>query len=317
MVFRKKHIYSLIILMAIAAFVFYVSVVPKTFRHRVSIPFGMLKTGEQLYNPAYLVKWYVPFTQTDSHAFDSTTKNTISNGNYSLEINDQTLVGAVLKSRSGTNQKEFLFNVVPDTLSALESIVTLSYINTLFNEWFKRDELVKNALQSLANLKDYMEDTKRLYGYEIRITTVADTSFLFLSGTVPVAEKRAATKKLFEQLIAYADKKKAGYNGTRIFYSQKLDDEITLFASIGVSNFVLIDPGEPFEYKRMPYGKNLLEAAFQGPFGNVYKVYEALETFKTDRQLVSMAIPFQKFMSDGYDFSDSQVVQMKVYYPIF
>jgi len=67
----------------------------------------------------------------------------------------------------------------------------------------------------------------------------------------------------------------------------------------------------------MPVGKNLLEASYQGPFGEAHKAYRALESFKTDHNLSSMAIPFQKFLSDGYDFADDQTVQLKVYYPIF
>jgi len=47
------------------------------------------------------------------------------------------------------------------------------------------------------------------------------------------------------------------------------------------------------------------------------KAYKALEEYKKDHNLVSMAIPFQKFMGDGYDFDDNQIVQLKVYYPVF
>ena len=317
MAFRKKYFYYLIAVLVIVSVVFYAGFVSKTFRHHVTVPYDMLKTGEQLYNPANLVKWYIPFLQTGTQSFDITTKNTIVSGNYSLEITDQSLISVVLKTHSGTNTKEFFFTAAPDTLNAQESMITLSYRNTLFNEWFKRDELVKNALQSLTNLKDYMEDTKRMYGFEISLTTVVDTSFLFISETVPVDEKRVATKKLFEQLFAYADKKKAGYNGIRIFYSQKSGDEITLFASIGVTNRINIPPADPFQYKMMPLGKNLLEAVYQGPYGESDKVFRALESFKKDHGLVSMAIPFQKFLSDGYDFADDQIVQMKVYFPIF
>ena len=67
----------------------------------------------------------------------------------------------------------------------------------------------------------------------------------------------------------------------------------------------------------MPFGKNLLMAVYQGPYGEISKAFTALENFKADHKLSSMAIPYQKFLSEGFDFSDSQIVQMKVYYPIF
>jgi effector-binding domain-containing protein len=119
-------------------------------------------------------------------------------------------------------------------------------------------------------------------------------------------------------LISYAEKRDAGYNGTRIFYAVPYGTEqIMLFASIGVTNRINIPESEEIQYKKMPFGKNLLMATYQGPYGEVSKVYTALENFKSDHKLSSMAIPYQKFLSEGYDFSDEEVVQMKVYYPIF
>jgi effector-binding domain-containing protein len=227
------------------------------------------------------------------------------------------MVSAVMKTGLNNRHKEFLFTIRPDTIQMGKTWVVLSYRNTVFKEWFGKGELVKNAIQSLGNLKDYMEDPQQLYGYDIRIVNVTDTAFLFKSVTVPVGQKREATRNLFEELINFAEKKKAGYTGVRIFYSQKSGDEITLFASIGVSTSVAIDSTESFEYKLMPFGKRLLEATYQGPYGEVGKVYNALATFKTDHNLTSMAIPFQKFLNNGYDFSDEQIVQMKIYYPIF
>ena len=67
----------------------------------------------------------------------------------------------------------------------------------------------------------------------------------------------------------------------------------------------------------MPFGKNLLVANYHGPYGEVHKAYTALENFKADHRLSSMAIPYQKFLQEGYDFSDDEIVQMKVYYPVF
>jgi effector-binding domain-containing protein len=171
--------------------------------------------------------------------------------------------------------------------------------------------------ENLETLKDYMTDTRRFYGFEIQEITVQDTAFLFKRETVPLAEKQVAMKRIFEFLINYANQQNAGYNGTRIFYTLQSANEITLFASIGVTNMIEPSAASGIEYKRMPLGKNLIAASYQGPFGQSEKAFRALEMFKKDHNLSSMAIPFQKFMSDGYDFSDDQVVQLKIYYPVF
>ena len=315
-----RNILSALLLLTVSCFLLYIFLVQRTVRRTVNISLSALKVSQQFTDPANLVKWYMPFAntavQSDIQYNDS--NNIIRSGNDSIEITNQSMYSTLLKSFSGRQKKHFLFSVIPDTTGQEQAVVTMTYKTSLFKQWFNKGSLEKNALQSFTNFKEYMEDTKRLYGYEIRPVTVTDTLFLFISETVAVSEKRNATRKLFEQLIAYAEKNKAGYNGVRIFYSQKTgDDKITLFASIGVTNRINIPPADPFEQKMMPAGKNLLEATYQGPFGESDKVFPALESFKTDHNLSSMAIPFKKFLSDGYDFTDDQIVQLKVYYPIF
>mgnify|MGYP003870642195 CR=1 FL=1 len=315
-----RNILSALLLLTVSSFLLYIFLVQRTVRKTVKISLPALKVSQQLTDPANLVKWYMPFANTalqpDIQYNDN--NNIIRSGNDSIEITNQSIYSTLLKTFSGRQKKYFHFSVIPDTTRQEQAVVTMTYKTSLFKQWFNKGNLEKNALQSLTNFKEYMEDTKRFYGFEIQPVTVTDTLFLFIAETVALSEKRNATRKLFEQLIAYAEKNKAGYNGVRIFYSQKTgDDKITLFASIGVTNRINIPPADPFEQKMMPAGKNLLEATYQGPFGESDKAVQALESFKTDHNLSSMAIPFKKFLSDGYDFTDDQIVQLKVYYPIF
>ncbi len=317
---RIRNILSVLLLLIVSSFLCYIFLVQRTVRKTVTIPLPALRITQQFTDPANLVKWYMPFANTtvqpDIQYNDS--NNIIRSGNDSIEISNQSLYSTRLKSFSGNKEKYFLFSAIPDTTGQEQAVVTMAYKTSLFKQWFNKGVLEKNALQSFTNFKEYLEDAKRLYGYEIKLATVTDTLFLFASETVAVNEKRDATRKLFEQLIAYAEKRNAGYNGVRIFYSLKnRDEKVTLFASIGITKRIDISPTDPFEQKMMPAGKNLLEAIYQGPFGESDKVFQALEYFKTDHNFSSMAIPFKKFLSDGYDFTDDQIVQLKVYYPIF
>lgn len=312
----KKWGVLLILLVLLTGAGFYIFFVPRTYTRQVSVPYTMLKTGEQLYNLKTVAKWYRPFA--GAGASNQTNGSVLQSGDYSLEILQPSSVSAILKTGYKGRQKEFLFAATPDSGSMDASVLKLVYKSTLFNHWMDKGGLEHQAKESLEELKNYMEDTRRFYGYEIEQVTVTDTLFVFQSATVPLTEKREATKKLFEQLIDYADKKKLEYTGVRIFYfTPYANDKIMLFASIGVTHAAPVLPGEPYQYKRMPFGKNLLAATYQGPYADVTKVYTALENFKLDHKLSSMAIPFQKFLSEGFDFADDQVVQMKVYYPIF
>ena len=57
-------------------------------------------------------------------------------------------------------------------------------------------EIIVNAQKSLSSLKEYFSDTKKMYGYEIEMTQLQDTTFLFLSDVVPNAKRREGMKNI-------------------------------------------------------------------------------------------------------------------------
>ncbi len=180
------------------------------------------------------------------------------------------------------------------------------------------DDLAVTAATAITDLGEKLKTTTYVYGYNILTTTVTDSSFLFQSKVVAKANEAEETKKIFDELIAYAEKRKADYNGVRIFYTQRVNqNEVALFASVGVNNYTPTGPSEKIQYKMMPYGKKLLIMDYEGPYGKSKELFSVLEDYKRYNTLVSMAIPFIKFMSPGYGFADSQVVKARISYPVF
>ncbi|MCX8020152.1 MAG: hypothetical protein N2747_06630 [Chitinophagaceae bacterium] len=289
--------------------------IPATLTKTISVPYNMYKCGEQFNRVEKIVNWFLPFaSHAENVKVDSVTR-TLDNGLFRLKILESTLYKSTLEFSYKNKKKKITYTAITDTSTPNSSFITLTYKTNLAGKLFLKSKPEMFSEKSLDYLKEYMTDTRKFYGFEILRVKVEDTAFLFMRRTVPVSQKRAAMKKMFEELIEYARQKNAGYNGIRIFYSETSGDEITLFASIGVTSEV---PGSGnIEYKRMPFGYNLLMTHFQGPFGEAQKAIKALEMFKKDHGLISMAIPFMKFLSDGYDFADEQYVQMKVYYPVY
>jgi hypothetical protein len=180
------------------------------------------------------------------------------------------------------------------------------------------DDLSASAAASLSKLGELLNTTTYVYGHKILTTTVTDSSFLFQSRVVAKANEVVETKQIFDELIAYAEKRNAGYNGVRIFYTQRVSkEEVALFASIGVANYTPTGPDEKIQYKMMPYGKKLLILDYEGPYGKSKELFSVLEDYKRYNTMVSMAIPFIKYMSPGYGFTDSQVVKTRISYPVF
>jgi effector-binding domain-containing protein len=315
----KKGLLIVFIVLLVGAGFFYILFVKHEFKKTVHLNMPITTVTAQFAYPVNLKKWFSPFAavSTEETVIIDSVKKIITTGNYSVQVSNQSIYSTLLTYSNGKKEKQFILSASPDTGKSSQTDLTLVYKDSYFKKWFGSGELVKNAVNSFNDFDEYLNDTKRMYGFEINPVKVIDTAFLFIRRTVPLAERQTATKDLFEELISYAEKRNAGYNGVRIFYSLRSGDEITLFASIGISNRIEIPSNEPYEYKMMPFEKNLLEATYQGPYAGAEKVYEALRAYKEDRNLTSMAIPFQKFVSDGYDFADDQIVQLKVYYPVF
>jgi effector-binding domain-containing protein len=316
---KPKKIAAVILSLLLVAAFLYTGLVKHTVSKEIRVRQPPFRLAEQISVPANVVKWMMPFS-ADGAVPDIQIRETgkvIRLQKDSVVFTIESIFNTHVKLFSGGDQHSFKFRVSPDTAGGAQSTVMMTYKTSWLQEWLGGNKAIKNAVTSFENLKEYLLDTKKFYGYEIRMVTVVDTSFLFLRETVPLTEKRNATKRMFEQLISHAEKKDAGYNGIRILYPLQNDDSIILFASIGVSKRVNTPENDPIQYKLMPFEKKLLEATYQGSYGESSKVFRALEQYKYDFGLTSMAIPFQKFLSDGYDFAEDQVVQMKVYYPIF
>lgn len=291
---------------------------PVTVKKVVEVPYNLWRTGEQVNNLPAICKWFTPFSADPGLQFTDTGKfKTVASGDYSLALENQSVFNAILRISQKKQSALVAYSVLADSGDIKSSRVELLYKTSLASKLFGGNKLFKLAEQNLEMLKEYMTDTKRFYGYEIQEVKVEDTSFLFSRITVPIADKRKAMVALFDKLIRFATEKAAGYNGTRIFYSMTSGNDITLFAGIGVTNAVNPPAGSEIDYKKMPYGKNMLVTNYQGAFGESRKAFEAMELFKTDHQLSSMAIPYQKFLSEGYDFAEDQVVQLKIFYPVF
>lgn len=304
------------VLLAIAGFAIYAAFIKKVYTKEIHIPEPFTKIGPQLSDVKNIAKWYMPFASNDTGSFKFTKGNKVVMGNTSLTLSKIDVGGNWYEITEQNDKQPIVFSLYADT--GRTSKVVLQYENTLLGEWTRKNNIINNARQSLENLKDYFAESKKMYGYTIEVTRVTDTAFLFTSQIVSNTNKKETLKMLYEKLIQTAKEKNNGYNGTRVFYSSPFGkDSIHLFVGIGITQTENINMAGEVTLKRMPYNMNLLVTFYQGSFNKISTAINALEQFKADNNLVSVAIPFVKFITEGTDFSDEQVIQATACYPIF
>jgi hypothetical protein len=307
---------ALTFIILVTGFILYATLVTKVYHKEITIKVPLLKLHNQISFINAIAKWYVPFSSSDISTIKIIDNDKIITPSTTLTIIKLSGMSSLFKISENGNTNEVLFNINDDT--STNRTVRLSYENTLWNKVFGNNSIINNAEKSLDGLKDYIEDTKITYGYKIALTEVTDTTFLFTSKMVANNNKKGALKNLYELLIQYTKEKNAGYNNTRILYLIPAgNDSIHLYAGIGITKNIENMPLEgSITLRRMPYKRNLIVADYKDSFSKIDKVFTAMEQYRTDNSLTSMAIPFIKFATEGIEFDDNQIIEGKGYFPV-
>ena len=244
-----------------------------------------------------LSRWMVPFTNGATFRNDRLLRD-----NDTISILKFSAFNIDFLRSNPKGSLNFSISVVPDKDSIFQSHVILSYTIPRWKHILGND-LAEDARASLDSLQTFLGNP--------------DTSFLFARKSIAKKDFAAETKALFDMLISEAEKRGAGYNGVRIFHFQDAGDQRTLFASVGIKKDVETKEGDIVSLKKMPYQMNLLTLDYKGTYKDIIKAYQALEDYRSDNRYVTMAIPFHKYLEEGYGFDDSAVVHMKVCYPVY
>ena len=310
-----KRLLVFLSVIALIAVIFFVVFKKSTETYAVDVPYTVIKSAEYFRDPKKISKWMAPFSKATGVEIKP---QALILGKDSLLFLQQGFID--MKFRRSDGKDSLSYSITAESLVDQPRVTRfiLSYNTTPWKKWTAKNPMVAETFQNMDNFANFMKDPIKVYGYDIKEVLVTDTSFLFSSKTVPVDDFAIDSKKLFDLLIAEAQKKDAGYNGVRIFnWQDNGDGTMTLSAGIGVTKMVITNDDDLVSYKMMPYQKKLLVADFEGPYKDVMKVYAAMEEYKEDNKKVTMAIPFHKYLTEGYGFADTQVVKMRVSFPVF
>lgn len=277
----------------------------------VSVDLPALKAIGYFSDTNRLQHWMVPFGEGAVYGHDQLVR-----GKDTISILRLAAYQMDLMRHNGADSLRFSISVVPDKDSVFKSYLNLSYAIPRWKK-FTGQTFTDEAEASLDSLKSFLGDPRRLYGFAIKGEPVVDTSFLFAKKTIRRQDFAAETKALFDMLISEAAKRNAGYNGVRIFHFLDEGDERTIFASIGITRNVETKESDPVSLKKMPFQMNLLTLDYKGMYKDLPRAYQALEDYRQDYRFVTMAIPFHKYLDEGYGYSDSSMVHMKVCYPVY
>jgi effector-binding domain-containing protein len=312
---KRRNLLIVLIVLLLAAGAAIPFFMQTTVSKTVTLPYTHTKVMEQLSEGTQVVRWWAPFSASKN---SQVVEKNVKDGANQLDIQSLSGIAVALRLRVSGQQKMVYLKAIPDSARPFETDVTLYYKTSLWRKWTGSSGIEKNASAALDSLKNWMTDTRRFYGFVIEKVPVTDTFFLFSTRTVATAQLKTASETLYKELIDFAAAKELGYTGVRIFNARKADSTHTeLYASIGIRKEIENRVGQVFQFKAMPKGKNLLVAHYDGLFRNAGRAYEALDNYRRDHSMQSMAMPFSKIMQEGTGFADNDKVKLTVTLPVY
>lgn len=214
-----------------------------------------------------------------------------------------------------TNGHNFSCNytiISADAGLATTVIITFkdNLIKWLIPEWGKTD-LNKTQIE---NFKQFMEDTKRYYGYAIRIRFFNEKHIIVKSKAVTIKETINTTAMLKQQLTTYLHNKALHQAGIVMEqYVPLRGDSLQIMVGLPVDKAIAADKG--FQYMYIPPTKTVV-GDFNGKYADRQKLYKAISLYVQDRYLHPKISPLEVFKKK-LPTSASDNVEFQLEYPIF
>jgi hypothetical protein len=196
-----------------------------------------------------------------------------------------------------------------------ELIISSGNPFTRISQYRKARSIEKNMNSILTGMKNFMEQTKNIYGFDIKQTKVKDS---VLISTRRSFDHHPASKDVYEMIqslkeyIAVNDAKEEGPPMLNIFQTDSLHFEamtaIPVDRKLPLTNI--------FAPKFLLKGGDILEAEVNGGYYKIGTALKELENYKNDYRFYSPAIPYQLLITDRSKEPDTTKWITRLYYPV-
>jgi len=218
----------------------------------------------------------------------------------------------LVKKVKDKNDFNYSYTIIPGSLGLATTIIVTfktNVINYLIPA-FEEHELKET---SILDFKNYMEDVKQYYGFDIKPGFATEKKIIVKSKTVAAAQiyaEAAESQKLLNNYILLKHLKQVAPMITQCI--PKSGDSLQMLVGIPVNK--AIPAGNGFLYMYMPPTRVLI-ADFKGKYREKKKVYTAMAKYVQDKFVTTKIAPFEVFTNKLPATADD-VVEFRLTYPI-
>ena len=176
---------------------------------------------------------------------------------------------------------------------------------------------LKNNITILLNsFKKFVADTKNIYGFDIKHTTLTDTVLVSIKTTSKLYPSTKLIYTLIDQLKKYIKEQHAlEHNYPMLNITPQGDSCFEVM--VGISTNVPLEGTNIIKPKRMIMIKNkTLITYVVGDISSINKALQATTNYMNDNQLAPPVIPFQQLVTDRSKMKDSTKWITRIFSPI-
>ncbi|HET6766461.1 MAG TPA: GyrI-like domain-containing protein [Chitinophagaceae bacterium] len=174
----------------------------------------------------------------------------------------------------------------------------------------------ENMKQILNSLKEFMEQTRNIYGFDIRQTIVTDSALI---STRRVLEHEPTLKDIDEMIQSLkkyiAENKAIGQNLPMLNVLQLDSSRYEVMTAIPVDRQLPLT--NDFAPKFLLKGGKILEGEITGGPKRIEMALKELENYRLDYKFPSPAKPYQLLLTDRLKEPDTTKWVTRLYYPVF
>lgn len=182
--------------------------------------------------------------------------------------------------------------------------------------YLKAKKLSETIDELYVFLKQYAENKKQLYGYDIVAENLTDSLVIVHQQKTTKLNLYRQLQTNFAKLNHYIQEKGLRITGNYMSSIQYLQNDSVLVMT-GIPANTYAAPEQQINYMQMPPGGHMLTVMYKGMYKDRLTVYKAMEQFISDYDISIVSLPYEKLVHNTIPSSDSSVVELKIYFPVF
>lgn len=276
---------------------------------------------EQLNYPSNWKKWQPSLEQVyNKDSASCRIKNYNANSAFSIEIpghffyvKKTTPLTFEVQEKTKNNTFVYGITVVSTKLPNKTNIVSTERIS-LFNYIFGNSK--KNAADiTVNNLKVFLENPTAYYGFNLRIESVVDTNVVVTKKIVATKDRQWQLTAMYDNLTSFIHANNLTVMQPKIAsFKTRGNDSIEIMAGIPVNKTALANGN--IECLKMPKGR-MLVGEYEGIYSKRTSLSNAMEKYLRDYMMIGVAVPYEKYLNGSIPATDTSIVKLKMYYPVF